>query len=1727
MTSNWSQSSDQDINHPRGLCIQSLLKIQADHDPDSVAIAAPGRASLAYGRLHDFVVEAVKTLNAMGIGRHDRVAMALPQGPELAVAFLAVTAGATSAPLNPNYRASEFDFYLSNLKAKALMVQLGTDSVAKAVAQKRNVPIIELSPLLGAEAGLFTLTAEKHPPTAHGGFTQPDDVILVMHTSGTTSRPKIVPLTQRNISTFARVIRDALKLARTDRCLNMMPLFHGSGICAIISSLAAGASVFCTNGFTAQEFFQWMEAFQPTWYPAVPTMHQAILARAASDCKVIRNSPLRFIPSSSAPLPMPMIAELERVLGAPVIEFFGMTEAFLIACNPLPPQKRKAGSVGLSVGAEVAIMGEADKLLSLGETGEIVIRGPNVMRGYEDNPEANEKAFINGWFRTGDQGYLDCDGYLFITGRVKEIINRGGEKISPREVDEVLANHPAVAQAVTFAVPHEKLGEDVASAVVLRENATATERELQEFAASRLADFKVPRQVLILDDIPKGPTGKPKRVGLADELGLKKGDQNRLRMDAGFTAPRIPIEEQLAGIWSQVLGIERVSINDDFFQLGGDSILVTQVISRVRESLGVELSFLDFFETPTLAEIAGRAVSLGLAARRLRTPPIQRVSRDRQLPLSFAQERLWYLDQLEPGNPAYNCPAAIRLTGPLNVAVLEKSFEQVLQRHEILRTTIANVDGIPTQIISPLKPFTLPTEELRHLPKQQQEAAVQRLITEEAERPFNLATGPLLRASVLRVDGAVHVLLVTVHHIVCDEWSMGLLFRELSAIHDTISTGKVLSPLSELPIQYADFAIWQRQRLQGELFETQRAYWKQQLANLPVLELPADRPRPTVQSYRGATRSSVLPHSLASTLKELSLREGATLFMTLLAALKVLMYRQTGKDDIVVGSPVSGRNNVKIEGLVGFFINSLVLRTSLSGNPDFRELLGRVRKVALEAYAHQDLPFEKLLEELKPARDLSRTPLFQVFVNMLIDKQELELAGLIAQPLSPSEPHSRFDLTLYAREQNKEIYLKLVYNTELFAEARMAQILEQYVHLLAQIAENPGLSIGSYSLVTKSAKNLLPFPHEPLSSDWAGAIHERVSLQAQALPEQLAIVDPHDSWTYQELNTKSNQLAHCLLESGIQPEDVVAIYGHRSASLVWAVLGTLKAGAAFLILDPAYPAARLIEYVRTARPRGFVRVAAAGEVPEVLENAVQKHLKHSISLPRLSALTGDDPITRYSNTDTEIIIGPNDLAYIAYTSGSTGEPKGILGRHGPLSHFLPWQAERFSLAASDRFSLLSGLSHDPLQREIFTALWVGATIAIPDPDIIAAPGQLAKWMDQERVTFAHLTPAMGQILTDSIPSTCHFSSLRHAFFVGDKLTRRDVINLQLLAPQVTCVNYYGSTETQRAVSYFVIPPGPVEARASEVIPVGQGMPNVQILVLTTEKKLAGIGEVGELYMRSPHLARGYLNDKTLSEQRFLTNPFTHDPYDRLYRTGDLGQYLPNGDVEILGRIDRQVKLRGFRVELGEVEAALGRHPAVRDSVVVLREDDPDDKRLVAYIVSNHQPAPSTNELRSFLKQKLPDYMMPSVFMFLESLPLTPNGKLDRESLPAPDRSRPELDDALTTPRTAVEELLADIWAEVLKLNKVGIHDNFFHLGGHSLLATQIVSRIRTAFQIDFPLRRLFETPTIAEMAAVITADHGKMSAESQLATILEELASLSDAEAQGLVSEVNSTITKN
>ena len=1053
-------------------CIHHMLEAQAQRTPEAPAILAPGRVPLTYSRLWVHINAVVQTLHSKGLGRNDRIALVLPNGPEMAVSLLAVTAGATCAPLNPAYSAYEFDALLADLRVKALIIQENMDSLARAMAQAHGISIIELSPLLEAQAGLFTLTGESQTRAARRGSSRPDDLALVLPTSGTTSRPKIVPLTHTNVCTSACNTRAALELSERDRCLNVMPLFHSHGLMGtLLPSLAAGTSIVCTPGFSAPQFFAWMAEFHPTWYTAVPTIHQAILARAVLHRDIIARCPLRFIRSASAALPRQMMTELESMFHAPVIESYGMTEASsLVTCNPLPPRVRKPGSVGVTVGPEVAIMDEVGTVLPAGETGEIVVRGASVMHAYENNPTANREAFTHGWFRTGDQGYLDADGYLFITGRFKEMINRGGEKIAPWEVDEVLMDHPAVAQAVTYAVPHAQLGEDIAAAVVLHQDATATDSHIRRFAATRLVHFKVPNQIRIVKDIPKGPMGKPQRIGLAEKLNLTVPDQNHSAISASHTAPRTPVEEMLVGLWAQVLDRECVSIDDNFFQLGGESLLATQLISHIRQAMQVEVSFLRFLETPTVSGMARSIETARQADQGEAVPAIEPIPRQGALPASVAQEQLWFIDRALSDSSFFNVPYVMRLTGALNEAALARSFNEIVKRHEALRTNFAIVNGRLVQTISPTLHVPLMVEDLHTSPETEWEDAVWRLAREEARQSFNLHQGPLLRVRVLRLSERDYVLLLTMHHIITDRWSIGVLAHELAVLYHAFSVESP-SPLPVLPIQYADFAFWQHQWRHSEAMETQLAYWKQQLSgSLPMLEFPMNRPRATAWNFRTVRQSLVIPEDLSEDLKRLSRQEDATLFMTLLAAFEIVLYGATSQEDLCVGTYVANRNRLETEGLIGFFVNTILLRTNLCGNPTFRQVLQRVRETALAAYDHQDLPFEDLARTLERERNLKPTSLCQVmFILQNTMPQPLTFPGLTLRLLAPEEGMGEpdltlttFDVSLVLRESSQGLSGSLTYKTTLLDAAMVNRMIGSFQRVLRRVVSHPDQTLSTF-----------------------------------------------------------------------------------------------------------------------------------------------------------------------------------------------------------------------------------------------------------------------------------------------------------------------------------------------------------------------------------------------------------------------------------------------------------------------------------------------------------------------------------------------------------------------------------------------------------------------------------------------------------------------------------------
>jgi amino acid adenylation domain-containing protein len=1054
--------------------------------------------------------------------------------------------------------------------------------------------------------------------------------------------------------------------------------------------------------------------------------------------------------------------------------------------------------------------------------------------------------------------------------------------------------------------------------------------------------------------------------------------------------------------------------------------------------------------------------------------------RSRRAPASYPQARMWLLQQLDPQAATYNLHYALRLKGSLDVKALEWAVGEIVLRHESLRTTFHGGEAGPEQVVQPEMRVPLSVVDLGDVPEGERLARAASLGIEERRRPFDLAEGPLLRAMLQRLGDADHVLLLVVHHIVADGWSIGLLLGELGRLYSArVAAGP--NPLKPLPQQYADFAAWQRANLQGEALQSQLDYWKQKLAGLaPALDLPIDGDRRAGSSREAETSTVVIAPRRLQELKDLSRSAGATPFMAVLAALQLLLRRLTGEDDVVVGSPIAGRTLAGTEELIGFFVNMLVLRTDLSGDPTFLEVLERVRGVTHGAFANQDLPFERLLEELSPERALNRTPLFQVYLNMLsFQDVKPSLEGLEVEALPPYEVEANFDLTFYVKEERDGLHLSCVYRSALFAGARIEELLRQLDAVLASVVEDPRRRVAAIDLVTPQAKAALPDGRAPLARGHVGTLEALVS-RPGASGRRVLLSGPEGEWTWDEFQQRVDDLAQDLLYAGLEPGEVVGIHARRSAHTIAAMLGVLRAGGAFAILDPAYPGRRLAESWRVASPRGLVVVEGSGELSPALQAALES------DAPRFRLVLGGDARGARKRGEKRLPFPERrseDPAYVAFTSGTTGGVKAILGAHGPVVHFLDWQMRTFGLGKDDRFAMLAGLSHDPLLRDVFAPLFVEGTLFVPAAGSMAEPGWLAEWMRSRRVTVAHLTPAMAQLLCGAKPGV-RLDDLRYAFFGGDVLDARAVRELRRVAPNVTCVNFYGATETPQAMGYAVVSANAEES--GERIPLGKGIEGVQLLVLNARDALCGIGELGEIVVRTPHLSRGYLGDEEMTRRRFPPNPITGAADDRVYRTGDLGRYLPDGSVQFVGRQDAQVKLRGFRIELGEVEAAMREHPGVAEAVAILGKAPSGEDRLVGYFVPARGAALAQGaELRAFLRERLPEYAVPSALLEILAVPLTPNGKVDRRALPEPDAVNAA--EAYEPARTPDEEMLVGLFQEVLGVARVGRHDGFFDLGGHSLLATQAVARLRSWMGVEVPLRALFEAPTPAALASRIEA----------------------------------------
>jgi amino acid adenylation domain-containing protein/non-ribosomal peptide synthase protein (TIGR01720 family) len=1069
---------------------------------------------------------------------------------------------------------------------------------------------------------------------------------------------------------------------------------------------------------------------------------------------------------------------------------------------------------------------------------------------------------------------------------------------------------------------------------------------------------------------------------------------------------------------------------------------------------------------------------------------IKPVPRDQNLPLSFGQQGLWFIDELEGGSTAYNQLFAIKLQGVVQVAIIEQALTEIVRRHEILRTTFKTINGQAFQAIAPEANFTLAVETL-----QWQE--LQSFAVAQSQHSFNLAEGPLLRVTLVKLAPEEYVLLFVIHHAIADAWSSTIIIQELAAIYEAFSLGKP-SPLPELPIQYADFAYWQHQKLQQSLPEQLR-YWEQKLSNTPpVLQLPSDRSRLAVQSFQGFVITLELNKDLTAKLKQLSQGSGVTLFMTLLAAFNTLLYRYTNQEDICVGTTIANRHSRELESLIGYFINTLVMRTDLSGNPSFRELLQRVRDVAWEAYNHQDLPFDQLVAKLQPKRDLSHTPLFQVmFVLENAPKQEVQLPGLTLSFLEIPLASANFDLSLAMRETEQGLLAKFEYNTNLFDAGTITRMAGHFQTLLWAVAANQEQSILELPLLTATEQHQLLVEWNNTQSEYPQdkCIHQLFEAQVEKTPDAVAVIFDDKHLTYQELNHRANQLAHYLQTLGVGPEVLVGICVERSLEMIVGLLGILKAGGAYVPLDPVYPVERLSFMLSDSQ------VSVLLTQQKLLENL-------PTSKAHLVCLDKDwKEISQYSHENLVNNVTPDNLAYVIYTSGSTGQPKGVMVQHQSLVSFTETIKGEYGITSDDRILQFASISFDAAAEEIYPCLTSAATLVLRTDEMLASvPAFLQKCRDWS-LTVLDLPTAywhqwMAELETTNLAVP---ESLRLVIIGGEQASSEKVAICQQRVDQgIQLVNSYGPTEATIVSTIYKLSSS-ASVNISQYTPIGRAIANVKTYVLDQHLQLVPIGVTGELYIGGANLARGYLNRPDLTEEKFIFNPFDKSKESRLYKTGDLVRYLPDGNIEFLGRVDEQVKIRGFRIEIGEIEAVLSQHPQLRQTAVIVREDQPGNKRLVAYVVPKQEQV-TANELRRFLKEKLPDFMVPGAFVNLETLPLTPNGKVDRRALPAPDTSSLTQETNFVPPRNTIELQLAQIWSEVLGVQPIGIRDNFFELGGDSIIAIQIIAK---ANQVGLKLttKQLFQHQTITELATVaarkqaIQAEQGLVTGSASLTPI--------------------------
>ncbi|MEV0222602.1 amino acid adenylation domain-containing protein [Streptomyces sp. NPDC050704] len=1634
-----------------GGCLHDMVADHARRAPGAVAVEF-GDGHLTYAELDSRAETLARGLRELGVRPGQVVGIAVERSVELVVGLLGILkTGAAYLPVDPDYPRRRIAFMLADTGASVLLTQ------------RRLLPRLPDHDLVRCLDDDWPAAAARDTPPVPA-HTAPDDPAYVIYTSGSTGTPKGVMVSHTSLITLLRPCSFA-RLDEDETLLQFVSISFDVAMFELWGALVNGGRLVVAppGPLSAEELADLVQRHGVTtlWLTAglLPHLTPPVTRRLRGLRQLLAGGDV-LPPKACAAL----LADLPETA---LVNGYGPTEAtvFAAAHRVTADGLEPSVPIGRAVaGTRLHVLDGDLRPVPDGTPGELHIGGAGVAFGYHGRPALTARRFVpdpfsdrpgSRLYRTGDQVLRLPDGALRFLGRTDGQTKIRGFRVEPGEVETALTAHPGVHHAVVTVLAGEDAGHRrLVGYVVLRPGEAAREDlvgELREHLRRTLPDHMVPGALLVLDAFPLTPSGKIDRAALPHPAAAVSATP--------FTAATSALQDAVAELCADVLGLDRPRLapHEDFFALGGDSLLATGLVSRIRQVLGVELPLREVFDRPTPAALEPRIrAALG---ERTGSPPVVPAPREGPLPLTHSQQRLWFLDQLEPETATYNLPSLFRLRGGLDAAALRRALRELATRHEVLRTAYPARDGEPRRVCLPPADVPLAIDDLRALPGDERPRRATQLIAEDVATPFDLARGPLLRARLVRSAEDEHLLLVTVHHIVCDGWSMDVILRDLSELYAAIAEERPAA-LRPLPVQYGDYAVWQRDRSSGPALEEQLAYWTRQLDEAPpVLELPADRPRPPVRTSTGGTHWIDIPAPLARAVADTARAEDSTVFMTLLAAFALVLRRQCDRDDIVVGTPVAGRTSLETEDLIGLFMNTLALRVDLSGDPTVRDLLRRVRELTVDACTHQELPFERLVEALRPDRDLARTPLVQILFNhIVLHEDDVRAGGLHWRREPVDEVAAKFDLSLYVWEGARGTRCQFIFNADLYDAERIHSLAGQYLEAVRALCADPSAALSSISLSTPEWRRRTTA--RPPARSAPPDLATRILDTAARHPDRRAVTGPEGDCTYGELVLRAGRLAATLHAHGVGRGDVVAVPAARSAWSQATALAVAWTGAVFAPLDPAHPTPWLRQRLAQLRPAAVVDLHGGHDLagPTVIRT---EHLPDRAAAPP-AARTAD----------------PTAPAFVLFTSGSTGTPKGVVSSQLPLCRFLDWQADRFGLGERDRFGALSGLGHDPVLRDMFAGLWSGGEVHWPDEDSAREPALTAHWLRRQAVTALHLPPPLLDLITtaDDTP----VPALRHLFFGAAPLRRAHVRAARRWAPEAEYVNFYGTTETPQAAAFFPVPRG----LRLPGVPIGTGTAEARILVLDPSGTPAGPGELGEIAVRSPYLALGYLADDghpapggDLAVDR---NAFAAGQY----RTGDLGRFRPDGTVDLVGRRDRRIDLRGFRIEPAEIETALAAHPDLWEAAVTAH-----DERLVAYVVPAPGAAPTPGEVRAHLAEVLPAQLVPHRVVLTDMLPMTSNGKVDLDALAALDLAVAPPAAGHRAPSGTVERELAALWQEVLGAPPAHRDQSFFEVG-HSLLAAQYVARIRQRLGVRVPLRALFAHPTVATLAGLVKEPAG-------------------------------------